>query len=308
MAERQAYLNGQWIDDRALAIPVEDPGFALGVTVTERLRTFGGRIWRQAEHVRRLRRSAQIVGIDPSVADEIAAAISEFMRRHEPLRAAAAANGVEDDWAIVAFATPGVGGVATRCVHGFPLPFSTWASQYESGVSVWTSDHRQTPGNCWPAELKCRSRMHYYLADQQARRLEPGARAILLDQDGYVGEASTANVVIYRDGEGIVSPLMSKVLPGVSVALLRELAEAEGVPFVERDLTIEEFRAADEAWMSSTSICLLPIVRCDGQPMGAGTPGPMYKRMLAAWSGVVGLDVAEQAQRRAEISRRLSAS
>jgi len=302
MSERQAYLNGEWIDDRALAIPVGDPGFTMGVTITERLRTFGGRIWRQAEHVRRLRRSAEIVGIDTALAAEIDAAITEFMRRHEPQRAAAKADGVEDDWAIVVFATPGVSGELTRCVHGFPLEFAHWAHQYEGGVSLWTSAHRQTPENCWPAELKCRSRMHYYLADQEARRREPGARALLLDQDGYVGEASTANVVIFNGAEGIVSPRMAKVLPGVSVAVLRELAESEGVPFTQRDITVEEFRSAEEAWLSSTSICLMPVVRCDGEAVGTGKPGPMYARMLRAWDAAVGLDVAEQARSRAGIS------
>ncbi|TWT46825.1 aminotransferase class IV [Botrimarina hoheduenensis] len=292
MSDRQAYLNGTWSPDTGLAIPVNDPGFALGVTITERLRTFNGKVWRQAEHVRRLRRSAEIVGINPTVADEIDAAITEYQRRHEPLRAEG------DDWAIVAFATPG-GDEPTRCVHGFPLPFRGWAAQFTAGVSVWLSDHRQTPENCWPAELKCRSRMHYYLADQQAQQHEPGSRALLLDQDGFVGEASTANVVIYNAREGIVSPRMEKVLPGVSVAALRELALQHGVPFSERDLTIDELRAAEEVWLASTSICLLPVVRCDGQPIGSGRPGPGYAQLLGAWNEAVGLDVAEQARRRA---------
>lgn len=293
MATRQAYLNGTWVEDRGLSIPVTDPGFAMGVTITERLRTFNGRVWRQAEHVARLRRSAEIIGIDSVVADELDAAIAEYAARHEPQRDAG------DDTAIVVFATPGVGGEPTRCVHGFPLPFGAWAHEYTEGVGVWVSDHRQTPGNCWPTELKCRSRMHYYLADRQARQHEPHARAILLDQRGFVGEASTANVVAYRAGEGIVSPRLTEVLPGVSVAVLRELAAAEGVPFIERDLSVEEVRSADEAWLASTSICLLPVVRCDGTPIGTGRPGPQYHRMLAAWDRLVGLDIAEQARGRA---------
>ena len=294
MAQRRAYFNGEWVREDDLAIPVGDPGFTLGVTVTERLRTFDGRVWRQAEHLQRLRRSAEIVGIDRAVADELDEAINEFAERIAPLR------GAGDDWAISAFATPGVGGEPTRCVHGSPLAFGDWAHQFVEGVRLRTSAVRQTPPNCWPPELKCRSRMHYYLADGEARSLEPGARALLLDQEGFVGEASTANVVIFNAAEGIVSPRMEKVLPGVSVAVLRELAASRGVPFHERDLTLEEFHAADESWLSSTSICLLPVTRCDGHPIGAGVPGPMYGRMLAAWNDAVGLDIAAQAATRAE--------
>ena len=296
MNQREAYYNGQWVPDEGLSIPVSDPGFAMGITITERLRTFAGRVWRQAEHVRRLGRSAEIVGIDASVADELDNAITEFMKRHETLRTAGKRDDTEDDWAIVAFATPGVGGEPTRVVHGFPLPFKQWAHQYTKGVTLRTRDHRQTPGNCWPAELKCRSRMHYYLADQQASSLEEGARAILLDQEGFVGEASTANLVIYNEAEGIVSPVMSKVLPGVSVAVLRELAEQNGVAFTERDFGIEALHEADEVWLSSTSVCLLPVTCCDGRSIGSGSPGAAYKRFLSLWDQAVGLDIAQQAK------------
>ncbi|MEM6799233.1 MAG: aminotransferase class IV [Planctomycetota bacterium] len=297
MQTRWAYLNGQWRDDRDLSMPIGDLGFTLGVTATERLRTFGGKVFRQAEHMERMRRSLAIIGLDAeAITAELDKAVSEFVERNASRLPAGS------DWSIAAFATPGdgrsaeQGGGPNRCVHGNPLPFANWASQFDEGVSVYLSDHRQTPASCWPPELKCRSRMHYYLADQQARRREPGARAILLDQDGFVGEASTANVVIYRQGEGVVSPRMEKVLPGVSVAVVRELCDRLGIAFTERDLTIEELRTADEAWLSSTSICLLPVVRCDGEPIAGGQPGPVYRSVLAAWSELVGVDVAEQAR------------
>ncbi|MEN1681720.1 MAG: aminotransferase class IV [Planctomycetota bacterium] len=291
---RWAYFNGEWIDDRELAIPVGDTGFALGVTVTERLRTFDGKPFRQAEHIARMRRSLEIVGMQADeIAGELDAGIAMFLEKNASLFEPG------DDWAVVAFATPGVGGVPTRCVHGFPLTFGGWAHQFAQGVPLYVSDHRQTPANCWPPELKCRSRMHYYLADQQAARREPGARAVLIDQDGFVGEASTANIVAYRHGEGVVSPRMEKVLPGVSVAVTKSLCETLGVPFVERDLTLDELRMASEVWLSSTSICLLPATRLDGRPIGDGTVGPLYRKVLAAWNDHVGLDIAEQAVRQA---------
>lgn len=289
-----AYLNGEWIDDAEIAIPVGDLGFTMGVTVTERLRTFNHQAFRQAEHLRRMHRSLEIIGLQAdSLCEEIDAAINALVERNR------AQFREGDDWAIVAFATPGSGLGPTRCVHGFPLSFVDWADQYERGVRLHVSDFRQTPATCWPPELKCRSRMHYYLADLQARDIEPGARALVLDQDGYVGEASTANVLAYRSGEGLVSPRMEKVLPGVSVAVVQELAQHLNVPFVERDLTVEEFMAADEAMLCGTSVCTVPVVSCNGRAIAGGTPGAVYRDILAGWNELVGLDVAAQARQRA---------
>jgi branched-subunit amino acid aminotransferase/4-amino-4-deoxychorismate lyase len=139
--------------------------------------------------------------------------------------------------------------------------------------------------------------MHYYLADRAAAAQRPGARAILLDQDGFVAEASTANVLLYREGEGLVSPPHDHILAGVSLGVVRELAGQIGVPFITRPLSVAELHAADEAMLTSTSICVLPIVECDGRAVGNGNPGPIYRRLLTAWSELVGLDVAEQARR-----------
>jgi branched-subunit amino acid aminotransferase/4-amino-4-deoxychorismate lyase len=289
-----AYLNGRWIAGSELSIGVDDVGFLLGATVAERLRTFRGQVFRLEEHLDRMRRSLAIVGLDAErLVSELAVAVPEFVERNRALAAA------DDDWTVIAFVTPGAAGSGqpTVCVHGFPLMFGQWAAQYERGLSVNISDIRQVPPECWPPELKCRSRMHYYLADLRAANEEPGARALLLDQEGYVAEASTANVVVYRESEGLVSPPGEHVLVGVSLGVVQELAAELGVPFARRNLSVEELHAADEAYLAGTSICLMPIVRCNGRPIGGGTPGPMFERLLKAWSDLVGVDIAAQAQR-----------
>jgi len=294
MAITWAYLNGRWIPDAELSIGVDDFGFLLGATVTERLRTFRGQAFRLDEHLRRLRHSLEIVGLP---ADEISAqigdAIKEFVERNRSQLPS------DDDWSISAFATPGTSaaGPPTVCVHGYPLPFARWASQFEDGMRVAVSDVRQIPPQSLPPELKCRSRMHYYLADRRAAAAQPGARAILLDEDGFVAEATTANVLIWREGEGLVSPPSRHILFGVSLGVIQELAAKLGVPFVKRTLSIEELQTADEAMLTSTSVCLLPVTECDGRPIGAGRPGPIYRRLLAAWSELVGVDIAGQARR-----------
>jgi branched-subunit amino acid aminotransferase/4-amino-4-deoxychorismate lyase len=138
--------------------------------------------------------------------------------------------------------------------------------------------------------------MHYYLADHQAAAARPGARAILLDEDGFVAEATTANVLIYREGEGLISPPPEHILPGVSLGVVRELAANLGVPFVMRPVTVDELRTADEAMLTSTSVCLLPVIECDARPIGTGKPGPQYRQLLKAWSESVGVDIAVQAR------------
>jgi branched-chain amino acid aminotransferase len=294
MNDIAAYLNGEWIPVEKLHISVDDAGFLLGATVTERLRTFGGVVFRPDEHLRRLRHSLDIVGLETdAITNQIAGAVPEFLRRNKPLIAA------EDDWSIVAFATPGIVGARqpTVCVHGYPLPFARWAAQYETGIHVVVSSVRQVPPNCWPPELKCRSRMHFYLADREEAATDPAARAILLDQEGYIAEATTANVLIYRDGEGLISPPHEHILVGVSLGVVRDLAGELGIPFVTRRTTVDDFSSADEAMLASTSVCLLPIVACNAKPIGNGRPGLVFRRLLDGWSKLVGVTIDEQARR-----------
>jgi branched-chain amino acid aminotransferase len=293
MDQITVFLNGAWVPNSELHISVDDAGFLLGATVTERLRTFGGQVFRLDEHLDRLRNSLKIVGLNSeAISSQVATAVPEFLRRNQAL--------IEpgDDWSIIAFATPGSAGSEqpTVCVHGYPLPFASWASRYETGVPVIVSQIRQMPPNCLPPELKCRSRMHYYLADREAATQQPGARAILLDQDGYVAEATTANVVVFRNGEGFVSPPHDNILVGVSLGVVEELASRINVPFVTRRFTVDELCTADEALLTSTSICALPIIECNGHPLAAGKPGPTYRRLLSAWNDLIGLDIANQAR------------
>ncbi len=290
-----AYFNGTWIPASQLSIAVDDLGFLMGLTVTERLRTFAGRPYRTTQHITRLRHSLEIVDWDAEpLSSKASAAIDEFMIRNAEF----VIEG--DDWNIIVFITPGKTADAanpTLCVHGYPLPFQQWAHQFVQGVSAVIVEARQVPANCWPPELKCRSRMHYYLADCQARRESSEARAILLDQDGYVGEGSTANLIAYYADRGLVTPRLDKVLPGVSQQVVFELADSLGIAHQEQDILPAKLAEADEVFFTSTSICLLPVVRLDGLPIGVGQSGDIYNLLLDAWSERVGLDIAAQAQK-----------
>lgn len=290
-----AYWNGTWLPYGEVAVSPDDLGFSLGVSIVERLRTLGGTLFRVGDHLRRLHHSLEIVGWNADqLRDEVEAALHGFLDRNRDL--------IEpgDDWAVATWVTPGTTLDAREpnvCVYGFPLLFDHWATQFETGLDAVIVDVRQVPPNCWPSELKCRSRMHYYLADLEAARGDPGSRAILLDQEGFVGEGSTANVVAYFADRGLVTPPPEKVLPGVTQHVLYELADQLGIANSEADLTPAELASADEVYFTSTSICLLPVVKLDGEPIGTGEPGPTYRKLLAAWSELAGFDIAEQARK-----------
>jgi branched-chain amino acid aminotransferase len=303
MKEPSAYLNGRWVQASAAAVSVGDAGFVLGVAVAEQLRTFAGRLFRLDEHLARLAHSLEIVGVEPGMTrDQLARTAEELVARNHPLLAPG------DDLGLSIVVTPGNYATfappgptrATVCLHTFPLPFHLWAEKYRGGQSLATTAVRQVPPQCWPASLKCRSRMHYYLADQQAKAVDPQARALLLDAQGFVTEASSANLLIYRAAEGLLSPPAAKILRGISLSAALELAGQLGIPFTQRDLTVEEVATADEVLLTSTSICALPVTRLNGRPIASGRPGAVFSRLLAAWGQMVGVDVAAQAERFAE--------
>jgi branched-subunit amino acid aminotransferase/4-amino-4-deoxychorismate lyase len=302
VAEPLAYLNGRTVPASQAALPIWDAGVVQGVSVSEQTRTFRHRPWRLGDHLDRLFRSLRSTRIDPGLSKHQLAAISEELVAHN-----AAALGPGDDLGVLQFVTAGAyptyaatAGPAPRtgptvCVHTFPLPFALWAKRMREGAHLVTPSVRQVPPQCWDPGMKCRSRMHYYLADLEARQVDPEASALLLDLDGNVTETSAANFLIVEQGT-LRSPTTRNTLAGISRRTVMELAAQLGLPFAESDLQLSSALSADEAFLSSTPYCLMPVTRINGQPIGSGQPGPVYRRLTAAWSAAVGLDIGGQIQ------------
>jgi len=302
MDEPQAYLNRRFLPVSSAGLSLADSGFVLGVAVAEQLRTFAGKLFRIDDHLARLEQSLRIVGVDPGMSRaELAGIARDLVARNYRLVAPG------DDLGLSVFVTPGpypaysVSRAAgpmepTVCLHTYLLPFRLWAGKYRTGQSLVTTDVQQVSPMSWPPSLKCRSRMHYYLADRRAEEAEPGARALLLDSQGLVTEASTANIMIFTAADGLLTPPRGKVLQGISMAQVHELARKLGIPAAQRELTPDDVARADEVLLTSTPMCLLPVTRFNGRPIGEGIPGRVFGRLLAAWSDLVGIDIMAQAE------------
>ncbi len=289
-----SYHNGSLVPSTDLQLPLSDLGFMMGVTVSERLRTFAGQLFRLEHHMERLRQSLEMVGIETlETIEQLMATAEELARENHQLLDPA------DDLGMYILVTPGPAGRETCrptvIIGTAPLEFSRWNKTYREGTELVTSSHRQVPASSWNPHLKCRSRMHYFLADQEAERRQPGARALLLDQQQNVGEATTANIVIYREAEGLISPRREGILAGISLDVLEELAASLSIPFTEKDLVLADLAAADEILLTSTSPCVWSVTGLDGSPVGGRQVGRRSGQLLAAWSSLVGVDIPGQA-------------
>jgi branched-subunit amino acid aminotransferase/4-amino-4-deoxychorismate lyase len=133
--------------------------------------------------------------------------------------------------------------------------------------------------------------MHWWIAEQQAKDVDPEASALLVDAAGHVTETAAANLAVVKDGT-VLTPPRATVLNGISLRVVEELCGELGIPFAERPLSLVDCQSADEAMLTCTSYCVAGVRRIDGVELP--WPGPVWRRLLAAWSAKVGVDIETQ--------------
>ncbi|MDB5336183.1 MAG: Branched-chain amino acid aminotransferase [Planctomycetaceae bacterium] len=312
MTEPLVYLRGQLVPASQAHLAIFDAGIVLGATVTEMTRTFRHAPYRLDDHLDRLFRSLKYTRMDIGMTKaELASVSRELVANNAKL------VDPEDELGLIHFVTAGefpvYAGSAGRsarltptvCAHTFPMPFELWAPKLDTGAHLVTPSIRHVPPQCYDPKMKYRSRMHYYLADKEAQLVDPDASALLLDLAGNVTETGGANFLIVEQGT-IVSPTLTNTLPGISRQTVIELAEKLGIPFVVKDFQVHNVINADEAFTATTPYCLMPVTKINGLPIGDGCPGPIWKKLMAAWSELVGIDI--EGQMRASAARRTAAA
>lgn len=300
MQEPLAYLNGRIAPISQAMLPVHDMGIVMGASVTEMARTFHHACFHLRDHVDRLYRSIRHVGFDVDLAPdafvdlvlELVTINSRLIPRHHDLGVSMFIT-AGTSLVYTGYAGKSTHRKPTVCVHTFPLPFELWAEKYSAGQHVVTPSIRHLPPECLDPKIKARSRMHWYLADEQARLVDPRAISLLLDRQDNVTETATANFLMVHKGR-VITPTSRNTLQGISQQVVGELCEQLKIPFEQRDFQVYDVVNADEAFTSSTPYCILPVTRINGKPIGDGLPGPIYNELLKAWNQLVGLDVATQ--------------
>ena len=279
-----AYLNGEWIPSDGVSIGWADRGFRFGDTVFDAARTYNGRIFKLDRHVDRLYRSLKYVRIDPGLTEEAFGAVVEqtVERNKDRLNE-------DGDFQIYMFVTRGPGRFAVDAgppsvgVVAYQLPFWRMAPFLEAGAHGVIARSRSYSSEMLEGKLKHQSRLNM-------------AFAILLDRDGNLTEG-TFNSVFMVSGGVLRTPKDDSILQSISRETVLELAAQLGIPTSEEPLQPYDLYTADEAFFTFTGPGVLPMTKADHRQVGDGTPGPITRQLLAAWSEMVGLDVIDQANR-----------
>jgi branched-chain amino acid aminotransferase len=275
-------VNGRISPEREAVIPVFDHGFLYGEGIYETLRTYNGRLFLFDRHMRRLRNSARLIDLTlPFTDDELAAPIRDTI---------AAANLDGGEAYVRVLVTRGVGEL-TYDPKATPTP--SWviivkplvplpAETYQRGVKVVFVDVvRNHPQSVNPM-IKSNNLMNSALAAQQALK-RGGFEAVMRNYRGELTECTQSNLFIVKNGAALTPPLEAGLLPGITREFLFEIGREIGVDVREQVLRDDDLLTADEAFLTSTTRELLPIVAVDDRKIGNGSPGDVTRKLLNAF-------------------------
>jgi branched-chain amino acid aminotransferase len=273
-------LDGRACPPGEPTVSVFDRGFLYGDSVFETLRTYRGTAFELDEHLRRLERSAERVFIPlPRSRHELAAEVT----------AAIAAAGNPESYVRLMITRgqgplgldPALAEQPRRVIIVQPLEPPA-PEQYLRGIAASSYRTERIVDATSAQGAKIGNYLISVLAMRQAR-LAGAAEALIVDGRGQILEGASSNVFAVELGRLVTPPVEAGILAGITRAHLLELAERLGIGVELRAIELEAAYAADELFISSSIRELLPVVRLDGRTIGAGSPGPLYRRLLEAF-------------------------
>ena len=277
-------VNGKITDQANAVISVFDHGFLYGEGVYETLRTYGGEPFLFDRHMRRLRKSASMLALSVPPANE---AIDGRFR--ETMNAAGLGTQGREAYLRI-LVTRGIGeltydpaacGDPTIVIIAKPH-VDPPAEAFERGVMVALVDIvRNHPGSVNPL-IKSNNLLNNALAMQEAFR-RGAFEGVMRNYRGELAECTTANLFVVKNGEALTPPLDAGLLAGITREYLFEVGADVGIAVREQTLRDADLLGADEAFLTSTTRELVPIVRVDSHTIGEGRPGPVTKRLLQAF-------------------------
>lgn len=282
MHERVAYFNGSIVPESQVRVSFRDYGFSVGDGAFDTARSAGHKPFLFREHIDRLFKSLAYLRLDPGLsAKQMLDLTLEVFERNLPLLEE------HDDYWVTQWISRGVRSLARTSPEGAPtviiecspLPLKARARGMQEGLEVITPGGiRRTPPEAISPRYKSLSYGNLVAGDIEVQALKPGAACVLLDTRGCLCEGLGSNIFIVRDGE-VLTPHERYVLAGLSRQTVMEIAGDLSVPLREADIDLYDAYVAEEAFITSTSWCLVPVKSINGKIMSAGAWGPVTRAL-----------------------------
>ena len=182
---------------------------------------------------------------------------------------------------------------ATVIVECIPLPLRDRAPLYRDGIRLMTPSVRRTPPEALSPRVKTHNYLNLIAGGLEVNAQDPGAWALLLDTSGNLAEGLGSNIFVAQKGV-LYTPREQAVLSGISRETVIDLAREAGLTVIEKDIDLYDAYTADEAFLTSTSLCICPIATVNGAKIGGSVPGPITRQITEAYSRFVDFDFVAQ--------------
>jgi len=295
------WFNGELVPESEARISIYDSALMFGDMVFEMTRSFNKVQFKLRDHLERLYASIKYVRIPLEMSiDEMEQHIYETIEANDPLFAA------DDEHRLMIDVSRGILSIYQGIVDAhkgpnviiadFPLCWtvSGMGRLFDTGINAVITSQRAIPAQLLEPKVKNRSRMHYLMANIEVSNYEGDNNwALLLDPDGFIAEGTGDNFFIVKDNM-IITPEPRNILRGISRAYIFELAQKLNLVCIEKNIEQYDVLEADEAFMTGTPFCILPVSSLNSIPIGNEPMGKITRQLLDTWGNEVGVDIVEQ--------------
>ena len=302
MAERQIWMNGNFLPESEAKISIYDSALMFGDMVFEMTRSFNSIQFKLDEHLDRLFYGLKILRINiPYSKSELISVCEEIQKVNQPIFEA------DDEHRLLIDVSRGLLGIYEEVVAAnkgpnviiadFPLRWTVrgMGKLFETGINAVITSQRVIPAQYLDPKIKNRSRLFYLNANIEASLFSGNNNwALMLDSDGYIAEGTGDNFFIVKENK-IITPQGRNILRGISREFVMSvLANDLGLQVIEKNIEPYDVYTADEAFMTGTPFCMLPVTSLNSVPIGEGGIGEIFNLLLSSWSKFVNLDIRAQ--------------